>query len=49
LARQHGYQVWDLYHELRESPKLEDYWAADGLHFNATGHAFLAERIRPLI
>jgi lysophospholipase L1-like esterase len=49
LAQQHGYQIWDLYDELRQSPKLPDYWAADGLHFNAAGHAFLAERIGLLL
>jgi lysophospholipase L1-like esterase len=49
LAKGHGYETWDLYHELRESPKLQEYWAADGLHFNANGHAFLAERIGPLL
>lgn len=49
LARSHGYEIWDLYHELRQSPKLADYWAADGLHFNAAGHTFLAERIGPLL
>jgi lysophospholipase L1-like esterase len=49
LARQHGYQIWDVYHELRQSPKLDEYWAADGLHFNGAGHAFLADGIRPLL
>ncbi len=44
LARQAGYEIWDLFHETKHTtaPLL----AADGMHFNDAGHAFLADRIR---
>jgi lysophospholipase L1-like esterase len=35
-----GYDLWDLYEELRG--RAEPYWATDGLHFNDAGHAFIA-------
>ncbi len=37
-----GYGVWDLYAELKG--RAEPYWAADGLHFNDAGHAYIATR-----
>ncbi len=36
-----GYEIWDLYEELRG--KCEPYWATDGLHFNDAGHALIAQ------
>lgn len=42
-AKEHGYEVWDLYHETRG--RTEPWLAADGLHFNDTGHAMIAERL----
>lgn len=43
LARQAGYAIWDLFHETHHAtaPLL----AADGLHFNDAGHAFIADRV----
>lgn len=43
LARETGYEIWDLFNETRHTtaPLL----AADGMHFNDTGHAFLADRV----
>lgn len=35
-----GYEIWDLYEELRG--RAQPYWATDGLHFNDVGHAFIA-------
>ncbi len=41
-ARQAGYDVWDLYSELKGN--CEPFWSPDGLHFNDIGHAHVAQR-----
>ena len=43
LAREQHYDIWDLYNETKAdtAPLL----AADGLHFNDTGHALIARRV----
>jgi len=43
IARAQRYDIWDLFNETRAgtAPLL----AADGLHFNDTGHALIASRV----
>jgi len=43
LARAEGYEVWDLFAETRG--RGAEFLADDGLHYNAAGHAFIAERV----
>lgn len=43
IARAHHYDVWDLYNETKAD--TAQLLAADGLHFNDTGHAFIAQRV----
>jgi lysophospholipase L1-like esterase len=49
LARKHGFKIWDLLSEMKNNPALPGYWAPDGMHFNDTGHAMLAERVTALL
>jgi len=44
-AQANPFQIWDLFNELRQQSTLTTYWAADGLHFNDAGHAFVADRL----
>ena len=45
-------EIWVLHGELGESG-AEPYWAADGKHFNALGHAMIAtgvaEKLLPVL
>ncbi len=44
VAEDEAYEIWDLYSESVELGSR--YWAPDGLHYNAEGHAFLASKIK---
>jgi lysophospholipase L1-like esterase len=41
VARECGYDVWDLFTELSNGIAVR-FWAADGMHFNNEGHAMIA-------
>lgn len=43
LAWSTRYDIWDLYGETKDS--VSKYWAPDGLHFNESGHALIAEKV----
>lgn len=38
-----GYETWDLHSETKTDAAR--FWAEDGLHFNAAGHALIADRV----
>jgi lysophospholipase L1-like esterase len=42
-----GYEVIDLYSIVKKSRR--NYLAADGVHFNAEGHQFIADLVRPAL
>lgn len=44
VAREAGYEIWDLYAELRNRD-LTSLWASDGVHFNDAGHQLIADGV----
>ena len=51
-AKQFGYPVLDLYHDLGldpHDPEIFDTYTLDGLHFNDVGHGVIAQKLKEFI